>query len=171
MSEAIFGLVGVVVGATLSGFVSFALERRREHRGARASARLLEQELEPFNNLLYGLRAGVLGHDEATFRAHVKELEDFTLDLWTANREILAATLGIEEWYAVMYAYLALGRLRRELAGTSLESVSGQEGFNDRVRSVESAVYGAVDTLGRFAGREVREVPVGKVAPLRGSRW
>jgi hypothetical protein len=167
VTEAIFGLVGVVVGAGISGVVSFVLERRRERQRARASARLLEQELEPFVFQLYALRASVRQPDPSAFETHARHLAAFTLELWTGHRETLAASLGIGEWYSVMYAYLGLGGLRRALEGTSFDQAAGDEGFEDRVQAVESAVSGAVDTLGRRAGRYAS---VGQTM-LRGSRW
>jgi hypothetical protein len=45
MTAAIFGLVGVVVGAVVTGAVSWLLERRREAAEARAAARLLKSEV------------------------------------------------------------------------------------------------------------------------------
>jgi hypothetical protein len=45
MGEAIFGLIGVVVGAVVSGLASLLLERRRERVVARTAARLVQAEL------------------------------------------------------------------------------------------------------------------------------
>jgi hypothetical protein len=45
MTTAIFGLVGVVVGALVTGVVSWLLERRKEKAEAVAAARLLKPEV------------------------------------------------------------------------------------------------------------------------------
>jgi hypothetical protein len=45
MTEAIFGLVGVVVGALVTGGVSFALAWRTERSDILAGLRLLEADL------------------------------------------------------------------------------------------------------------------------------
>ena len=45
MSQAIFGLIGVVVGGLISGGVSVALARRTEWLGAKVAARLVREDL------------------------------------------------------------------------------------------------------------------------------
>lgn len=168
MTEAIIGLVGVVVGAGIAGAVSFGLERRRDDQRVRAAARLLEQELEPFKYGLYALRASVGPPDETAFLKHAGQLRDLTLDLWTTHRETLAGTLEVDEWYSVMYGYLGLGKLKREVEHASLAQLAASAVFADRVQSVESAVSGAVATLGRRGGRPV---PEDEGSVLSGSRW
>jgi hypothetical protein len=52
MTEAIFGLVGVVVGGFITGGAINLIERRTERLEARASARLLQSELRLFAHKL-----------------------------------------------------------------------------------------------------------------------
>jgi hypothetical protein len=169
VTQAIFGLVGVVVGAVISGGVAFFMERRRDRQKARASARLLEEELEPFVGALYQLRASLLKENEAAFQVFIGQWNSFTLDLWTSRREALATTLAIEEWYSVMYAYVALGKLKRELGGLDFGTAQADEDLRGTVQSAESAVISAVETLGQLGGRGT---PDSRLAGLlRGSRW
>jgi hypothetical protein len=53
MREAIFALVGVVVGGLLTGFVQYFFLVRQEARGVRAGARLLREDFQ--RNINYGL--------------------------------------------------------------------------------------------------------------------
>jgi hypothetical protein len=46
MTAAIFGLVGVVVGALLQGVISWGMERRREGWAVRKAGRLFSAELQ-----------------------------------------------------------------------------------------------------------------------------
>ena len=47
MTEAIFGLIGVVVGGLISGGLSLILEWRKERVAARVAARLVREDLLP----------------------------------------------------------------------------------------------------------------------------
>jgi hypothetical protein len=76
--------------------------------------------------------------------------------------------LRFGEWYSVMYAYLGIRKLKRELDGASLAAIAASDNFDDRVPSVESAVHGAVDTLRRRGRRRAAER---EDALLRTSRW
>jgi hypothetical protein len=67
MGPAIIGLVGVVVGALVSGAASFLMARRGEQQQARAAARLLESELTTVGSRLRVLNAGLeRGSDNLT---------------------------------------------------------------------------------------------------------
>jgi hypothetical protein len=167
VTQAIFGLVGVVVGALVAGSVSLFMEHRREKQKARASARLLEEELEPFVGPLYQLRASLLKPNEIEFQAFIAQRRAFTLDLWRANREVLASTLAIGEWYSIMYAYVALAKLMRALDGVDFARALNDDSLRDTIQNAESAVTVAVDTLGRLGGRD--QLPWAGL--LRASRW
>jgi hypothetical protein len=165
VTEAIFGLVGVVIGALLSGVMTYVLERRKEQRLVRASARLLEQELEPFVSPFYELRASFQMNSPDTYERVHGQLDDFTLG--KQHREALASALTIDEWYAVMYAYVSLDRFRRLLAGVPFDEAQQRNDLPAAIQSVESDVRTAVGTLGRRGGRPDTD----DQSLLRGSRW
>jgi len=167
MTEAAFGLAGVVVGALLSGVMTYALERRREQRLVRAAARLLEQELEPFVGPLYELRASFLMDSQERYERVARQVEEFTLALWEKHRESLASSLAIGEWYSVMFAYVSLDGLRRTLAGVPFAEARSREEIPQLVQRAESDVLTAVGRLGERGGRPGTDDP----AVLRGSRW
>jgi hypothetical protein len=54
VAEAIFGLVGVIVGAVVTGGVEFVAERRREAALLRKAARLVEAELDEAATIFEG---------------------------------------------------------------------------------------------------------------------
>jgi len=60
MTEAIIGLVGVLVGGLVSGGATCIMTRRAERARLRAAARLVENELEHVRNLVW---AGLMNVD------------------------------------------------------------------------------------------------------------
>lgn len=131
---------------------------------------MLEEELEPLVGHLYRLRAAVLAGDRVAFEAARARVDGFPFEVWNANRETIASTTPVEEWYSVMRAFVALEELRAKLAATGdagLPSAEAASEVTEAAQAAESAVYGSVDTLGRRAGRKVAPGP----RVLRGSRW
>lgn len=92
MTQAIFGLVGVIVGALVTGGVSFVRDRRRESADLRAALRLVEDD---FHLLLMGLRAMA--------KAGVWHPRILTMELtsWPEHRGILASHLSSDDWLRV----------------------------------------------------------------------
>jgi hypothetical protein len=52
VEQAVFGLIGVIVGALITGGVGWTLGRRREQRDVRAAARLLRNDLVKAEGML-----------------------------------------------------------------------------------------------------------------------
>ena len=59
MTDAVFGLLGVLVGGAITGWTTYALERRRERAAARVAARLVREDLLPGVLLLEDVLTGV----------------------------------------------------------------------------------------------------------------
>jgi hypothetical protein len=99
--EAIFGLLGVVVGAGLAGAFEYAFRKRSETGEARAAARLLLHDLR---DLVWV--EPELEKDEAERRRY-----DFSqaLQTWREHRGVLARILTNDEWEEVSAAVELLG--------------------------------------------------------------
>src|SRR4051794_25968997 len=108
MTEAIFGLVGVVIGGVLSGGVTLWVERVRERRGARSAARLVHYELIRVVSQL-----GVA----LDLRSPLPFVERFPTEAWRELRPVLARTLDTETWGAVLSAYTTLEAVRQAFSG------------------------------------------------------
>jgi hypothetical protein len=99
MTVAIFGLVGVIVGALVTGGADFLLERRREQREIRRARRLVANELATaavwVEALLINKRLPQTSSDEVLF----------SLAEWDSYRQVLAGELNDETWEGLSAAY------------------------------------------------------------------
>jgi hypothetical protein len=93
VTEAIFGLLGVIVGAGLAGGFEYAFRKRSETGEARATARLL----------LHDLRDVVWVEPELENQESERRRYDFSqaLQTWGEHRGILARVLTNGEWVEV----------------------------------------------------------------------
>jgi hypothetical protein len=118
MTSAIIGLIGVAVGAIISGSTAFVLARRTERSQMRASARLLEVELrgvaEQTKAIIEITRLSpVAHHNEYPTQSILSQLHDIPQStLWDQHKATLAAVLSTQDWYAVATAYQSIDALR-----------------------------------------------------------
>ena len=103
VTQAIFGLIGVLVGSLITWGIEVWRARRRDHDEARVAARLVVAELQTIEN--------VRTVDEPQFRRE-RELA-LQQDAWISHRAALARELDNEEWQAVRDAYDALSDIPR----------------------------------------------------------
>ena len=108
MTEAIFGLVGVVVGGLLSGGVAYVMERRREQHATRAAARLLAEELRRAISFIHG----VLRPVDSDWQS--RAFAELDLEVWKQNRVLLASALAEEAWTDVASAFEIVDALKEE---------------------------------------------------------
>ncbi len=101
MTEAIFGLVGVVVGGLITGFVQGVQEWRRERADLRASARLLLRELQ---QAILGIRI-VRPRMEAGGLPAI----GVNLTVWPEKQGLLARALSDADWQQVAQAFDRIG--------------------------------------------------------------
>ncbi len=101
MTTAIFGLVGVVVGALLSGGMEWWLARRRESLAARTAARLVRDEL-------YLVACWV--EDAMQDRWSLPPDWQYDAETWQAQRAFLAVTLPYEQYARAQRAHQAAVR-------------------------------------------------------------
>jgi hypothetical protein len=119
MTEAIFGLVGVVVGGVLSGGVGYALERRRATNAATVAARLLADELA---FALWVLKIAL----DARRWSDVPRY-DFGVDLWAEHRALLASKLSVADWIQVSAAFRRLHDVVSGSRGHAHDDPLGEE--------------------------------------------
>jgi hypothetical protein len=95
MEQAIFGLIGVVVGALITGGTSFWSEKRRESAELRAALRILDDEIE---SAIAGISACL------ELRHWHPRIREIVLEDWPRSRGIIAARLNSVDWMAVSNA-------------------------------------------------------------------
>jgi hypothetical protein len=94
---ALFGLIGVIVGGSLTGIVNLLLERRRERAELRAVVRLLQVELDdPKRRLTFNLHNGRWGS---------LAIEPFPTNILDEYQLLLARLLKDDPWERVREAY------------------------------------------------------------------
>ena len=94
MTEAIFGLIGVVVGGLISGGLSLILEWRKERVAARVAARLVREDLLPVSLMIedvFGGRAWLQRSDRQSRERS-----------WVEHRSRLATVMKYEDYAAVV---------------------------------------------------------------------
>ncbi len=96
MTAAIFGLIGVIIGALITGGTSYVLQVRAERREIRAAARLMLQEL---TNTGDAIRYAIKLNQREFLHGATWE------DEWKRHHLLLARHLSDEEWDAVALAY------------------------------------------------------------------
>jgi len=107
MTEAIFGLLGVLIGSGITWGMELWRARRGESDQARVAARLVIDELRSIAN--------VRTANEPEFKRQ-KELA-LVQDAWHTHRPALARELSYEGWRAIGAAYDALASLPTTSAG------------------------------------------------------
>lgn len=99
MAQAVFGLIGVLVGALVAGGVDLFLERRREKRLIRRATRLVADELHTvWVSLSMLVQAGVA--------PPIKEPEPelfLPTSAWAAHREILVDEIPNDSWDEIAF--------------------------------------------------------------------
>lgn len=106
MSDAIFGLVGVVIGGLLTGALQVFQQRRSDRAEARAVARLLSAELSEQLQYLDAL----VNQDPAVSK------QAPTISAWPEYRAAMARLLDDRTWQAVAGAYVELSRMNSSQA-------------------------------------------------------
>lgn len=109
MAEAIFGLVGVALGAVLQGGWSWWMERRREGWAAKRSGRLFGPAL-----FRCGAAASSAVADGATWD-ELGAVIDANLAPWPEHSEVFAGTLDWDAWFDIYVAVRALERYTWEV--------------------------------------------------------
>ncbi len=130
MSQAVFGFLGVFVGAVVTGLADYLLQKRRERVALRTARRMLLLELREARDFIEG------SIDAMHWRAEPARV--LSNEQWAEHRAVLAAAANEGEWDAVAEAFIGLARVRRSHlkadTGTALEPAS------DRVQDADTAL-------------------------------
>jgi len=102
VTEAIFGLIGVVVGGLISGGLSLILERRKERVAARVAARLVREDLLPVSLGMEDVFSGRTWSQRPDRRSRERS--------WAEHRSRLATVMGYEDYAAVVQAQITADR-------------------------------------------------------------
>ena len=157
MTAAIFGLIGVIVGALINGTATMLLHRRTERSDARSAVRLVASELARF--YLLAKASQQLPPD------HLPQLHQSTPVVWESNRGVLARSLSSPDWKLVALAYARVDALNSVL-------IFEQDGTLVAWRSREAErllgellepVTEAVDALATLAGVTRVELTKGEI--------
>ena len=105
MSEGVYALIGVVVGALSTGGVQFALDARTRRRAARVSARLLLNSLEQYDHITRRLL------EYGTWPDHPQwfELVNRLSLPWQEHQHVLAEVRSFAAWVDVANAFIEAG--------------------------------------------------------------
>ena len=138
MTEAIFGLLGVVVGGLISGGLTLILEWRKERVAARVAARLVREDLLPVSLGIEDVFGGRAWLQDPDLRSREQS--------WVEHRSRLATVMKYEDYAAVVQAQIAADRfeawfVRRE-DGSSLD-----ESDRNRLRTWNAEVGDGLSRL------------------------
>jgi hypothetical protein len=127
MAEAVFGLMGVVVGGLLTGVVAFYLERRREKQEAQVARSIARSELVEAARAIEDALAGdewPPGWDKMRWS-----------ESWLTNRRVLAATMEEGGFAKLARAYLDMQLLQTGLSAGRRKFVEQDKTFLTTAKS------------------------------------
>ena len=148
MIAAVFGLLGVVVGATVSGGVQWLLVRRSDRHAARTAARVVRYELRQFRELLrYSI-----GSRYWEVRYWISPVR------WREHQAALAGACTSDEWSRVEMAYVGLEIVdswHRQPAGSSEPPNVERDPEKSGMPTILSNVESAMRALNRLAAVDI----------------
>ena len=156
--EAVFALIGVGLGAFISGGFSLVLERRREQTRAREERRQEEQEAFAAARLL---RADAHAAQGAVVRALEDDPPSWPIALdpdwarsWGAYRRVMAGELGDDDFDAVARAFLEVEQLERAFrAGRDPDRRALKESDAAFLQASRPTLARALEALGQHTHR------------------
>lgn len=134
MTAAVFGLVGVIVGACVNGGVAFWARAQILRSERRVSARLVHAELDAIETTL---------SVSAEARILLEELPLPTPE-WLAHKTALAAGLNRAEWVRVSGAYASITLVNSTVRGIKLGDELDEEpasSFDKTAEALRDALF------------------------------
>jgi hypothetical protein len=123
VTEAIFGLLGVIVGGVLQAMSSWVMERQRAQWATRKAGRLFAPKLGRCDFIL------TMAHERGTTWAIVGQELREALEAWPEHADAFAATLRPDDWNKLVQAIMEFERIE-QVAGV----VPHDERINDENR-------------------------------------
>jgi gas vesicle protein len=111
VTPAVIALVGTVVGALIGGGTNLLLAWAKRRNEARATARLVEDELRAAEAIVNDWIV------KEKSRPSAGDRERLVASAWIEGRSVLAHSFIQEDWEKVRDAYSALDKVRRSLEG------------------------------------------------------
>jgi|SRR5919108_146914 hypothetical protein len=121
MAEAVFGLIGVVIGGFLTGLVSYLLEARREKKEARVARRLARSDLGEAEQAVSDALSGQGWPAGWTNKRWS--------DSWSAHRQPLAGAMNDNDFGKLARAALYVELLQVGLSAGKRPFIEGDEQF------------------------------------------
>jgi hypothetical protein len=144
MSEAIYGIVGVILGVALSACLSELAAHRRDWAEARAASRLLERELRVVERSIYDWVA-------VKSAANPPRGDVLRFPAWKLYHSVAARTLPGVDWYVVSDCYMAFYEVRtRDEFVAALDDISVK-----RLREIAKSAADAADRLQTYQARSL----------------
>jgi hypothetical protein len=163
LTEAIFGLVGVVIGAIAQGGIGWLVARRQEDQAARTAGRLVAQRLERCR-----LTVESAIEDWTTWGEIAAGLKA-PIVVWEAQSQVLAGTARGGAWGPLAQVWNAIDRVHERGEIAPDEVVTAQDA--EFLARLADFIWEASRKAGRIGYLGVRRRPLHQVRrALRGSR-
>jgi hypothetical protein len=158
MGSAIIGLIGVIIGALLSGGFTVLNKRVSEKQEKQALTRIIEDDL--------GLVASKLAFTEFGSQDHASDnvsllfllrttLGPLQTQEWESLKSKLASLLGKGDWYAVAKAYSSIALLRQIISARDTERFL-REGppvpFGEMIEHFAADIRAGATAMSKVAG-------------------
>ncbi len=144
VTTAVIGLIGVVIGAGMSGLVQWLMTRRSDRLAARTVARVVRYELRQYRELLrFAINAGEW--EAAYWISPVR---------WRENQITLAGACASEEWSQIEMAYSGIEIVdswHRQLPGSSSAPNVEPDPQKSGMPTILSNVEAGMNALNRLA--------------------
>lgn len=141
MAPAIFGLVGVVIGALLAGLMTYAMDERSTKKSGRAAARVILTDLHTNEGLLHQA-----SKDNEWLVLATKPL---LIDSWTEYKWQLAQILSDNDWMLVANTFRELESVRLIVA--QVPPLAPVDAVGDSVTHARESAERACHALRRYA--------------------
>jgi hypothetical protein len=134
MSQALVGLIGVIVGTAIAGGFQYALRRRTDTSESRVAARLLGEAL-------------LNRHVPTPKDSSLPEVYDFEwiADEWREHRAVLARSLTWQQWSVVAEAVNRASSLSGQRIGEVAPGGAPAEEYDGAISQLEAGVLDLVE--------------------------
>jgi hypothetical protein len=141
VTAAIFGLIGVVVGALLTAAREYLMARRQERAAARANARLLkvdlQRALDAIEHCLLPGRPPKAGPWD----------QELGADGWSDRLNLLATTMRDDDWEPVATAFVLVEKVRHGIASRWVADMRRERAVRAELAQASTQIEAALRAL------------------------